>query len=299
MRPHTCIRCVFTACALAAFAWTVAARPARDRSDIDEVVARVAERLSIYYNRACQLVCVERSTVIAIGSDWSSQGFARSVESELRVEMDGVDGTIPEPRVRREIRRVNGREPRPRDRTERSGCTDPTPLSPEPLAFLLPPQRDEYKFTAMRDGRDGDRAALIIEFAVASGKSRPELIEDELGHKDCFDWKGPLAIAGRVWVDPRTYDVLRLERRIAGPTDVRVPLLLQRKYNFPGWLTLDRDDLTLRYREIVFSDPEETLVLPQSIEATTVFRSGLQSIRRTQTFSDYRRFLTDSRIKRR
>jgi len=39
--------------------------------------------------------------------------------------------------------------------------------------------------------------------------------------------------------------------------------------------------------------------VPESIEPLRVFRTGLQSMRRTQAFGDYRRFLTDSRIIRR
>jgi hypothetical protein len=62
-------------------------------------------------------------------------------------------------------------------------------------------------------------------------------------------------------------------------------------------LTIDRDDLTMRYREFSFSDPAETIVLPESLESVTVVRSGLQSTRRTQLFTAYRRFLTESRVK--
>jgi hypothetical protein len=258
----------------------------------------VGERVTAYYHRAQQLICVERSTVVPISSDWTMLGFARTVESELRVELDAADGDgVPEARVTREIRRINGREPRERDKKDRSGCTDPTPISPEPLAFLLPKHRDEYRFTAVRDGRDRDRNSLVIDFVSASRSSRPELIEDDRGHDDCFDWKGPVAIAGRLWVDAATHDVLRLDRRVAGPTDVRVPSPLQRKYHFEPWLTLDRDDQTLRYKEFSFSDPEETVLLPESIESVTVFRAGLQSIRTTQSFSEYRRFLVDGRLK--
>jgi hypothetical protein len=271
-----------------------------DRPDVGALIAQVGERVAVYYQRAQRLVCLERSTVVPIGADWSMQGFARTIESELRVEIDAASGnSLPDPRVSRKIQRVNGREPRDRDRTDRSGCTDPTPLSPEPLAFLLPGRRDEYNFTAVRDGRERNRAALLIDFTTSPTvrrAGRPELIEDEHGHDDCFDWTGPVAINGRLWVDAQTRDVLRLERHMAGPTDVRVPGPLQRKYRFPSWLTIDRDDLTMRYKEVAFSDPDEVMLLPESIESITVLRSALQSIRRTQVFSEYRRFLTGSRI---
>jgi len=271
-----------------------------DRPDVGALIAQVGERVAVYYQRAQRLVCLERSTVVPIGADWSMQGFARTIESELRVEIDAASGnSLPDPRVSRKIQRVNGREPRDRDRTDRSGCTDPTPLSPEPLAFLLPGRRDEYNFTAVRDGRERNRVALLIDFTTSPTvrrAGRPELIEDEHGHDDCFDWTGPVAINGRLWVDAQTRDVLRLERHMAGPTDVRVPGPLQRKYRFPSWLTIDRDDLTMRYKEVAFTDPDDVMLLPESIESITVLRSALQSIRRTQVFSEYRRFLTGSRI---
>jgi hypothetical protein len=50
---------------------------------------------------------------------------------------------------------------------------------------------------------------------------------------------------------------------------------------------------------VAFSDPDEVVLLPESIETVTVIRNGLQSMRRSQIFSDYRRFLTGSRIVKR
>lgn len=262
--------------------------------DVPELVARIGDRIAAYYERAQRIVCLERSTVTPIDKSWSQQGLARTVESELRLEMDGGAATA---RVTHEIRRINGREPRDRDKKDRSGCTDPTPLSPEMLTFMLPGERDGYKFTAVRDGREGDRAALIVDFASVKRDGRPELIEDEGGHDDCFDWKGPVAVSGRLWVDATTHDVLRLDRHISGPTDVRVPFPLQRKYRFDSYVTIDRDDVSMRYKEVAFSDPHEMMLLPESAQAVTVMRNPLQSTRRTQVFSNYRRFLTGSRIK--
>jgi hypothetical protein len=269
-----------------------------DSQEAAALIARIGERVAAYYQRAQQLVCIERSTVVPIAKDWSVQGFERTVESELRVELDGMDdGTLPAARITRQVLRVNGRDPRDRDRTDRSGCTDPTPLSPELLTFLLPGHRDQYRFTTVREGREQNRAALIVDFASAERRGRPELVEDEYGHDDCFDWKGPVATAGRLWVDAATHDVLRLDRRISGPTDIRVPWPLQQKYRFDSYLTIDRDDVTMRYKEVTFTDPAETLLLPESVQSITVLRTGLQSMRRTQAFSGYRRFLTGSRIK--
>ena len=297
MRIAGAVRTALVGLALLSLPWIAGAQPHRD--DAAAVIARVGERVLEYYQRAQRLMFLERSTVLPIDARWNPQGMARTVDSELRIEFDEADGeSFPEARVSRDVLSVNGREPRERDRTGRSGCTDPNPISPEPLAFLLPGQRDEYEFTSVRSGRERDRAALVIDFRSVRHPGHPQLIEDELGRDDCFDWRGPVPMKGRLWVDAETYDVLKLERHVTGPTDVRVPWPLQRKYGLPALVTIDRDDLSLHYREVVFSDPEEVLLLPESIIRTTVLRTGLQSTRRTQQFSDYRRFLTRTRIKR-
>jgi len=266
--------------------------------ELEGLLTRVAERVAEYYRRAHSVVCVERSIVQPIGLNWTPEGFARTVESDLRVESaPPADGDTPlKATVIRSIRRINGREPRERDKTDRAGCTDPNPLSPEPLAFLLGEHRDEYQFTSVGHGRERDRATLIIDFMSTKRTGRPELIEDERGHDECFDWTGPVATKGRVWVDAQSHEVLRVDRRIAGPVDLRVPWNLQRRYGLPAWVVLERDDLTLRYQTVAFTDPDEVVLLPESIESMTVLRSGLQSIRRTDRFSGYRRFLTTGRV---
>ena len=291
MPPRFLILSVLVACG-----WTLQLRAAYDLPDPLSVVAQVAQRLAEYYDRAQRLICTERSTVVPIDEHWTTKGFARTVESELHVDIDAANGdALPEPRVRRKVLKVNGREPRQRDATSRAGCTDPPPLASEPLAFLLPSNRDRYRFTAVRKTRERDRPALVIDF-TSPRHGDPQLVEDELGHDDCFDWKGPLAVSGRLWVDAESHAVLRLERHLAGPTNVRVPRALERKYGFPLWLTIDRDDLWVSFAEVAFTGPAEVLLLPKSIDSQTIVRSGLQSTRRTQVFSDYRRFLTDGKV---
>jgi hypothetical protein len=274
----------------------VAAAP-QERADLETLLTRVAERVAAYYQRAQRVMCVERSTVQPLQSNWTPDGFARTVESDLRVESEPSDGDVlPKAHVIRDIRRINGRAPRERDRTDRSACTDPNPLSPEPLDFLLPSQRQHYRFTAARAAREEGRAVVVIDFSSVNRKSQSVLVEDERGHDDCFDWTGPLATRGRVWVDAETYDVLRVERGNDGPLDVRVPWELQRRYQLPPSIVIERDDLVIRYRPAAFRDPDEVMLLPHSIDALTVVRTALQSTRRTETYSEYQRFLTAGRI---
>jgi hypothetical protein len=295
-RRHSRARLGVIASAAVCACWVSAAPQAP--SDIEALIAHVGERVAEYYRRVQRLICVEKSVVQPIQTNGSPDGFARTVESDLRVEFEAADGdTLLDATVIRDTRRINGRAPRERDKKDRSGCTDPNPLSPEPLAFLLQTHRGEYRFTSLRRGKERDRAVLVVDFMSTNRKSKAELVQDERGHDDCFDWKGPIATSGRVWVDEQTHEVLRVDRRLAGPVDIRVSSRLQRQYHLSAWVVLERDDQTLRYKPIAFTYPDEVLLLPESIESLTVVRSGLQSTRRSETFSSYRRFLTSGRLK--
>lgn len=281
-------------CAVCA-GWIPAA--AQTTPDIQAIVSRVGARVAEYYRRAQRLVCTETATVLSIQSDWSPVGMARTVESELHLELNPTDGDgEPGADVIRDIRRINGRAPRDRDKTDRQGCTDPNPLSPEPLEFLLSGHRADYQFTSIRERKDQGRTAIVIGFKSVHEQTKPELIDHADGHDDCFDWTGPLPVEGRVWVDAQSYDVLRVERHTFGPVSIRVPDKLQQEYGFGMWVVLDGDDLTMNYRPVSFSNPDEVLILPSSIDERTMVRDGLQSARRTVTYSDYRRFLTNGRI---
>ena len=262
---------------------------------IDELLARVGQRIADFYARAQHVICTETSTVQPIDRSRSADGFARVVESELRVE-PAHDEEAGGAAFVREVRKVNGRPPRERDNKDRSGCTDPTPLSLEPLALLLPAHRSEYEFRFAGVGKDRNRAVFLIDFKSVNSRSRVELIEDPAGHADCFDWSGHVAYGGRIWVDATSYDVVRMERGLRAMLDVKVPYRIQRKHNLENAVVIEREDTTIRYRTITFSDPDEALLLPESIESLIIARGGLQSTRRTQTYSDYRRFVGDAKV---
>ena len=262
---------------------------------VDELLRRVGNRIAEFYERAQHVICLETSTVQPIDRTYSSLGFARIVESELRVEADGGDAA-GEATIVRDVLKVNGRTPREKDNKERAGCTDPNPLSTEPLAFLLAAHRPDYQFRFAGAGKDRNRSVFLIDFTSADRRSRAELIEDPGGHADCFDWVGHVASRGRIWVDAMTFDVVRIERGLPSMLDVTVPWKIQQRHQLENDVVIDREDTTIRYRTVAFTDPDEELLLPESIETVIVARGGLQSSRRTQVYSNYRRFVGDARV---
>lgn len=263
--------------------------------DIETLLARVGDRIADYYKRAQSVVCTEKTMVQPVGRDYAPSGFARVTEYELRVEPDET-GESADAKVVRELLRVNGRPPRDKDKKDRAGCTDANPLSNEPLAFLLPAHRSEYTFASGGFGKGKDRNTVIIEFTSTKPEGKGEIAEDPRGHADCFTWSLPVVVKGRVWLDAETYQVIRVEQRMAGMADLSVPMKLQRKHNLDNNVTVERHETTIRYKTVTFHDPEEAMLLPESIDTLIVVRGGLESVRSRQTFTEYRRFLTAGRI---
>jgi hypothetical protein len=227
-----------------------------------------------------------------IGTGYSPEGFARTVESELHVAPDAGDA-LGEAKFVREIRKVNGRVPRAKEGKERAGCTDPNPLSPEPLAFLLPKNRHEYRFSWGGYGKGKEQNLFFIDYQSIE-KEKPAFVEDKKGREGCFQINLPVE-RKRLWVDAQSYEVVRIEEHLAARVEIRVPFSQQRKNLLPDVIVVDRFDLITRYKPVAFQNPDEMLLLPASIEQVAVLH-GAQSNRKMQEFSNYRRFLTAGRI---
>jgi hypothetical protein len=113
---------------------------------------------------------------------------------------------------------------------------------------------------------------------------------------ECVSIDLPGRARGRIWADPETSEILRLDEGIIGLVDITVPRKQQRSGG-STFMTIERADSSIRYRRVAFTDPDETLVLPSSIETTTVVKnSGSPRTHISQIFTNYRRFVTGSRI---
>ena len=279
--------------ALATAVLAAAVAPRAQTTDLAFLLGRVGERVAEYYKRAQNIICTEKVTAQQIDSSWSTDGFPRTLEYELHLEAEGLDGdgAVHDVKIARELRKVNGRAPRP---TELEGCFDPDTTEPEPLAFLLPANQHEYTFTSAEFGKGKDRNTLVLEY-VHNQTGRPEIKEDKRKRPECFQISLPVTTKGRVWIDPATYDVLRVEEQLAHRVDVRVPYAQQRKMNLPDFLTIERFQTTTKYAVVKFTNPDEVLLLPSSIEELAMMR-GAGSHRKRQEFSAYHRFLTGGRI---
>jgi hypothetical protein len=259
--------------------------------DLVGLLARVGERVKAYYQRAQSIVCSEVVRLQTMDTSLTPDPHVRRLEYELRVSWDkAVDGAeTPEANVLRTLKTIDGKPPKA---GEEPGCLDPKPVSLDPLAFLLPAHQQEYKFTYKGIGKVGDgRTAVMIDYAPA-GKQPPEIVWKE----SCVSINVPQQTRGRVWIDRFGGDVLRIDETVLGPFDVPVPVSQQRK-GAGAILTLDRADSSIRYRPVTFREPNEIVLLPESIEMMTVIRgSGAPRLRTTLTFTGYQRFVTSGKL---
>ena len=71
----------------------------------------------------------------------------------------------------------------------------------------------------------------------------------------------------------------------------------QQRLGSPLRLVVERVDTSIRYKPVRFTDPTETLLLPASIDRLTVVKNaGVPRMLMLQSFSRYRRFLTEASI---
>ena len=257
--------------------------------DMAEVLDRIGSYARRYFVRAQTLVCHEHVRMQPFGRDLIGNGRARRLEHELRVEWaPGPLGAPAEATVVRQLLTVNGRAPDPKDEP---GCMDPRSVSPEPLAMFLPEQQSDYVFTPDGTGRAAGRRALKVKYK-ATTQGPPEIAWKE----GCVSVDLPGRSKGRVWVDEASGEVLRIDEHLGGLFEIPVPRDQQRRGS-PRAMVIERVDTSIRYERVTFHDPEEILLMPASIVTVTVVRdAGVPRMRTTQTFSNYRRFVTDVRL---
>jgi hypothetical protein len=293
------VRATMVAAMLVAVA---AARPAGQSASVPRVAAdtlvRVSRYVEAYYARAQSLMVEETVMVQPIQRDLSPDGFARSLAYDLRFEWaPGQGDEKPRVQIVRELLRANRRPAKAGDEPK---CLDPAPVTPEPLEFLLPGHHDDYVFSGGTPTLLDGQPAILLEYTPrSSGTPKATLDPKGTGDKECISMDVPRRFRGRIWIDPGTAAVRRIDETLMGPTDIPLPKEVLRRSGFGGglYITLMRSDSTVRYSPVAFSDPEETLMLPTEIENVWItIAGGARGVRMTQQYRNYRRFLTESRI---
>lgn len=252
---------------------------------LDETLRRVGVYVEDYYARAQSIVAQETVVVQNVFRDLASDGFPRRYTYNLRVEWVPGDKGELDASLTRELLLVNGKAPKSDDEPH---CTAPKPITPEPLAIFLPERQHEFVFDrgerAQLDGQD------VIRFDYRIRAPGTDMVSWD---RDCVNMDFPSRLRGKVWVDAASGEVLRIDEAANGPVEMRRPRE-QTRLGVRDILTFDRYLESVRYRRVRFSDPDETLLLPVTIESIAM--AGPGGTRRTQTYANYRRFVTEGRV---
>jgi hypothetical protein len=277
---------------VAVFALTASVVAQRTPPDVDlsSRLAQIGERVREYYSRAQSIICLETVHLQSLGADMAPDSPPRRLVYELRISWEpAADGGMPTASVHRQLLTIGGRPPKPE---QEPGCMDPRAVSPEPLAMFLPERRHEFAFAWAGTGRVNDRPTITLSYRPATAAPPTVTWVD-----DCVSVDLPGMTRGRAWADARTGEILRLDESLTRTFEFPVPRELQRRTGAPPTLAVERADTSIRYRPVTFTDPDETVVLPASVESLTVFRrTGTPRLRTTQVFTEYRRFLTGGRV---
>jgi hypothetical protein len=257
--------------------------PAAQAFELASMLSGLAERTQQYYDRFISIICTETVYQQDLRSNLSPVGKPRMTVYELSVAHASGSTDGAKFRVERLLQMVNGR---PASRNQEPGCTDPKTGTPEPLEFLLAQNQKRYRFS-VADAAGGPAGSRAIDFV----QSPPERVR--------ITWKGSCFNAeggghrGRVWFDPETFDILQVDVRLANPFLVPLPA---GSFGPQPAVRVERWEGTLRFASVKFTQPDETVLLPESIETLSVFR-GAPSHRTSQKLTNFRRFLSESTIR--
>jgi len=253
-------------------------------------VTRLGEYVQSYYSKARSIVTEETVVVQPLRNDLTAEGFPRRVVYELRVEWN-PDAATPGERATAVRQLLKETGPAIYDKGEER-CADPPLITPEPLSFLLPDNRSEWKFVMGRPERIDGRPAMTVEYSLRD--AQPARVTEE----ECLFTDLTGQTVGRLWADPATAEIFRVDERLTGMVDIRVPKEWWRRGR-PREITFERLNSSVRYKRVAFADPSEELLLPTSIETVHVHRSdsgAASRLRITHSYANYRRFVTGSRL---
>lgn len=253
-------------------------------------VTRLGEYVRNYYAQARSIVTEETVVVQPLASDLTAAGFPRRAVYELRVEWN-PDAPTPAERATAVRQLIKETGPALYGKGEER-CADPPLITPEPLSFLLPDNRSEWKFVLGRPDRVDGRPAMTIEYSLR--ESHPARVTE----KECLFTDLTGQTVGRLWADPATAEIFRVDERLTGLVDVKIPKEWWQR-DRPREVTFERLNSSVRYKRVAFADPAEELLLPVSIETVHVHRSDTGTVSRlriTHSYAKYRRFVTGSRL---
>ncbi len=253
-----------------------------------EILQKAGERIQKYTDDILSVVCTEVT---------QQQELQPDLKTPKNKPTDLVyDFIIARPssgtglRELREMKSINGK---PASKNANASFPDPTAYTTTAL-MLLPRARENYTFsyagTVDLDGRN----VLAVDFVPANRRASTVVWERQF-------FRMSFQSRGRIWIDPISYDVLRIDTHLIEPFESGSPRTVRkgpfvlfgpsRQFKVEMW------DVAIRFGLVQFQDPDQKLWLPASVESLRVIQgSRIPRLRTTHTFTNYRRFTSQIKI---
>ena len=253
------------------------------------VLARAGERVESYQKGLFSIAFTEVLRREELREDMTAKK-AKEFVFETVVVREALpaagEGDDYYPKSARRLKSVDGRPPK-------RGEQATTQFNVASLDFLLPKNLKPSEFSLEGEEALGGRAAFRVRWQKPGDEAKVE-------------WKGTnfrvvsAPIVYLFWIDAETFDVLRLEARLAAPFEFESPGAFKSPFGRFGpsrRLRYAVQDYSVRFRRQRFEGPEQTLLVPESAEALTVIEGASRPrLRTTVRFSDYRRFRSDVKV---
>ena len=247
------------------------------------LIARVSAYVDQHYSRALTLLVTETTVVQSVTPQLEVDGPPRRVVSEMRIEWSGAFGS--EPREVRELQSASGSRFGPSGQPD---CLDMRSVTFAPLGFLLPVNREKFRFSVGRFETVNGVSARRIDYEPRRPDPPRVRWNGKCGWVDSYG-----RTRGSVWVEPASGEVLRLEERLSGRVKLPGP---PGDPNAPEFVA-ERADTTIDYERFAFANPDETILLPaRVVEVNFIQKSASPRVRVVRTFTEYRRFLATVRV---
>lgn len=271
--------------------------------ELKKLLELVGERIQKYHDTMFNIAFTE----VLRQQELNSDGTSKNKPKEFVYESIVINSRAPAnqqnsfPVITRTLKFVDGKPAEQKKLRRRSKCVETNPQTEyaDPLAFLLPKYQSNFIFSygGEADLENRKMAIILIDEPPAS---EPVRIVEKGG---CFQLSRNLRSQGKIWIDPKTFDVFQLQWRLVesfkGKTSSGAATL--GIFPIPGAATevsYENEETTIRFRQVTFQNPQQVLLLPFSSETSWILKGArIAGFRETTEYTRYRRYLTSVEIK--
>lgn len=237
-------------------------------------------------------------------ADGSPKGKAKDYVYES-VVLNGApssDSAKYRPVFTRTLKSIDGKPSGNQPFAEDSKCeeTNPQATYDNPLAFLLPENLINYTFSFDGEEEDVEGVKTVVVLVAEKPSVEPLAIVEK---DDCLFLSRPLRMAGKIWVDGKTSDVVRIQWRQAETFSATIP----KKVIKSGVVSLvrpktvisyEKQDLTIGFRRVKLQNSERALLLPYYSESVWI-NGGMKlaGMRNRVDYTRYRLFNSTVEVK--